>query len=277
MRSLPAPSFKVLLAFARHANVAGIAYPGLDRISALAGMGRRNAERAVNDLERRGFLRTVRAGGGRGHAAIRQVCNPEETPAQCAALSSGETPAQDGTKPRRNATRNPGAGRHKTPAQCAAPTERRTEKTATEGAAALAAPAPEAADSPATLLERAGLDRQTADRLAGEYPAGRIHSVIADAKSRPDLRNVPGFIRAALQNGYEPTPTSAPRRPGDEPKPIVLAAADWPDEKIIAAAERLAESHPEDRTAWGWRLRAPATLRRSAEFAAAVMAEGGDQ
>jgi len=75
---LPAKEWKVLYAFATHADEAtGIAYPTPKYIAPLIGLSERNVKKGIRALLNRGLLVNVSAGGGRTHSARRRVVLPE--------------------------------------------------------------------------------------------------------------------------------------------------------------------------------------------------------
>lgn len=68
--------FAVLLAFCRHTNRDGIAYPHNKTVAEAACIELNHAEDAISQLKKAGLLETVKAGGGRGNSAHRRVCLP---------------------------------------------------------------------------------------------------------------------------------------------------------------------------------------------------------
>jgi hypothetical protein len=93
---------RALLVFMRHSDLRGASYPSSETIAKKTGLDVRNAQRAIAELQRLGWLVTESPGGGRNRSAVRRVTVPE-TPAPAAVVSKVK-------KPRRPHPQNPGAG-----------------------------------------------------------------------------------------------------------------------------------------------------------------------
>lgn len=73
LRDLSWSELRVLLVFIKHSDEEGIAWPGPELITKKTGIERRYVMKMISQLQKRGYLEVVQAGGGNGNVTKRRV------------------------------------------------------------------------------------------------------------------------------------------------------------------------------------------------------------
>ena len=107
---LKGSSAKVYLVLAAHVDLDWLTFPGVERISKLAGIDQSTARRGLHELIDRGLIEKTEPGGGRNKKTVyRMIANPDDT----TTVSRSETQASGNAKRGQYTTENPGDAVHK--------------------------------------------------------------------------------------------------------------------------------------------------------------------
>lgn len=90
-RTLTAPQYRVLLAFASYANKGGITWVGMDRIAADIGISQPRVSKVTRQLIDKGYIRILRMGYPGERAQTRQIVYSDRTLEEIVAIT-GEKP-----------------------------------------------------------------------------------------------------------------------------------------------------------------------------------------